>query len=135
MQNKILLLASAVVLAFASIVYELLLGQTLSAFLGNTVLRYSVTIGLYMFAMGIGAFLAENKFARDPLLTLLKIELALSAVGGSSVALLYLINPLLEVHLFSLIAHMLIVFIGVLTGFEIPILIDLYKKETASSLP
>ena len=36
------------VLAFCSIVYELLLGQTLSAFLGNTVLRYSVTIGLYM---------------------------------------------------------------------------------------
>ena len=42
------------ILAFCSIVYELLLGQTLSAFFGNTVLRYSVTIGLYLFAMGMG---------------------------------------------------------------------------------
>ena len=39
------------ILAFCSIVYELLLGQTLSAFLGNTVLRYSVTIGLYMMSL------------------------------------------------------------------------------------
>ena len=52
------------VLAFCSIVYELLLGQSLSAFLGNTVLRYSVTIGLYMLSMGIGSLLAEGKIGR-----------------------------------------------------------------------
>lgn len=48
------------VLAFCSIVYELLLGQSLSAFMGNTVLRYSVTIGLYLFSMGMGALFAEG---------------------------------------------------------------------------
>ena len=54
------------VLAFCSIVYELLLGQALSAFLGNTVLRYSVTIGLYMMSLGIGSMIAEGRFVREP---------------------------------------------------------------------
>ena len=49
------------ILAFCSIVYELLLAQSLTAFLENTVLRYSITIGLYMFSMGYGALIAEKK--------------------------------------------------------------------------
>ncbi len=70
------------ILAFCSIVYELLLGQSLSAFLGNTVLRYSVTIGLYMLSMGIGSLLAEGRFVKHPVITLLRVEIALTVTGG-----------------------------------------------------
>ena len=62
------------ILAFCSIVYELLLGQTLSAFLGNTVLRYSVTIGLYMMSLGIGSMIAEGRFVERPVTSLLRVE-------------------------------------------------------------
>ena len=61
-------------LAFCSIVYELLLGQALAAFLGNTVLRYSVTIGLFLLAKGIGAWLAEGRVARHPITSLLTLR-------------------------------------------------------------
>jgi spermidine synthase len=61
------------VLAFCSIVYELLLGQALSAFLGNTVLRYSVTIGLYMMSLGIGSMIAEGRFVARPAVALLRV--------------------------------------------------------------
>ena len=70
------------VLAFCSIVYELLLGQTLSAFLGNTVLRYSVTIGLYMMSLGIGSMIAEGRLVKRPVTGLLRIEILLTVVGG-----------------------------------------------------
>ena len=118
------------VLAFCSIVYELLLGQTLSAFLGNTVLRYSVTIGLYMTSLGIGSMIAEGRFVARPVTALLRIELLLTMVGGGSVVLLFFISSL-GVHpiVLSIIAHSLIIIIGVLSGFEIPLLIGLKNFE------
>ena len=122
------------ILAFCSIVYELLLGQSLSAFLGNTVLRYSVTIGLYMLSMGIGSLFAEGRFVRRPVTTLLKIELLLTLTGGFSVIVLLVLDAIgMPPSLFSLLAHLLIVIIGILTGFEIPLLIQLKNLETGRS--
>ncbi len=120
----------AFLLGFCSIVYELLLGQSLSAFLGNTVLRYSVTIGLYMLSMGIGALMAEGRWVKHAATTLLKVEILLTGVGGFSVIFLLALNSVgMPDVLFSVFAHLLIVLIGVLTGFEIPLLIELRGLE------
>jgi len=121
-------------LAFCSIVYELLLGQSLSAFIGNTVLRYSVTIGLYMLSMGIGALLAEGRALQDAVITLLKVELLLTVCGGFSVIVLLIINSAgLPDAVFFLLAHGLIILIGILTGFEIPLLMRLRNLEVERS--
>jgi len=118
------------VLAFCSIVYELLLGQTLSAFLGNTVLRYSVTIGLYMMSLGIGSMIAEGRFVARPVVGLLRIEALLTLFGGGSVVFLFFIDSLGASELvLSVTAHTLIVIIGVLSGFEIPLLIALKNLD------
>jgi spermidine synthase len=118
------------VLAFCSIVYELLLGQTLSAFLGNTVLRYSVTIGLYMMSLGIGSMIAEGRFVKRPVTSLLRVELLLTLVGGSSVVFLFFVNALgVPPLVLSVIAHSLIIVIGILSGFEIPLMISLKNFE------
>ena len=123
--------AMTFVLAFCSIVYELLLGQTLSAFLGNTVLRYSVTIGLYMMSLGIGSMIAEGRFVRNPVTSLLLVEVLLTLAGGSCVVLLFAVNALgVPPLLLSIIAHSLIIVIGILSGFEIPLLISLKNKES-----
>ena len=120
----------AFLLGFCSIVYELLLGQSLSAFLGNTVLRFSVTIGLYMLSMGIGALLAEGRWLEHAAATLLKVEILLTVVGGFSVIFLLIMNSVgIPDTLFSVLAHLLIVLIGVLTGLEIPLLIELRGHE------
>jgi len=118
------------VLAFCSIVYELLLGQTLSAFLGNTVLRYSVTIGLYMMSLGIGSMIAEGRFVKRPVTSLLRVELLLTLVGGSSVVFLFYVNALgVPPLVLSIVAHTLIIVIGILSGFEIPLMISLKNFE------
>jgi spermidine synthase len=117
-------------LGFCSIVYELLLGQSLSAFLGNTVLRYSVTIGLYMLSMGIGALLAEGRWVKQAVVTLLRIEILLTITGGFSVIFLLMMASVgMPDLLFSAMAHSLIVIIGILTGFEIPLLIEIRAVE------
>lgn len=118
------------ILAFCSVVYELLLGQTLSAFLGNTVLRYSVTIGLYMLSMGIGALFVRERMLRIPVTTLLVIELGLAILGGYSLGFLFLASYAgLQGLGFSLLAHSLIIVIGILTGIEIPLLMAIRAKE------
>lgn len=124
-----ILFSITIVLAFSSIVYELLLAQSLSAFLGNTILQYSTTIGIYMFSMGIGAFIAEGKIAKNPLVTLLSIEILLSILGGSSLVLLYLFYFLNNPFIFLIGAYILIGVIGLLTGAEIPLLIETYRKQ------
>ena len=121
-------------LGFCSIVYELLLGQSLSAFMGNTVLRFSVTIGLYMLSMGIGALSAEGRWLERAAATLLKVEILLTVVGGFSVIFLLILNSIgIPETLFSVLAHLLIVLIGVLTGFEIPLLIELRGHDVEGS--
>jgi spermidine synthase len=123
-----------VILACCSIVYELLLGQSLSAFLGNTVLRYSVTIGLYMLSMGIGSLIAEGRFVKHPIITLLKVEVFLTVTGGFSVILLHLLNMAgLAGMVFSGLAHLLIIVIGILTGLEIPLLMEVKNLEVKDS--
>ena len=114
--------------AFCSILYELLLGQALSAFMGDTVLRFSVTIGLYLFAMGIGALLAGERFKSRVVLALLILELLLATTGGGCIVLLHLFNAAgMPSLIFSTLAHSLIVIIGLLTGAELPLLIQLQK--------
>ena len=121
-------------LAFCSIVYELLLGQSLSAFLGNTVLRYSVTIGLYMLSMGIGSLLAEGRVVKHVVTTLLKVEILLTITGGFSVIALLLMDSIGPPDIvFFLFAHLLIILIGILTGLEIPLLIELRNLEVDGS--
>lgn len=121
-------------LAFCSIVYELLLAQTLSAFLGNTVLRFSVTIGLYLLSMGIGPLLMRNGTVRNPVTSLQKVELSLAIAGAGSVASLFALDWIgLPGIVLSIFAHFLIVVIGYLTGLEIPLLIEIRNRKKKDS--
>jgi spermidine synthase len=142
------LYALTMVVALCSIVYELLLAQTLSALLGNTVLRYSVTIGCFLGALGLGALLCGTRLA-GAARRLTRVELALSALGGLSVPLFHFLDmgqwylfmsvpagspwepvgPLL----FLVATHAVIVAIGLLSGFEVPLLLALGEQARAQS--
>ncbi len=131
-----LVYAAALVLAACSLLYELLIAQTLAMLAANTVVWYSVTIGIYLAAMGLGALLHDRN-ATDNLWTrLFRIELLLSVVGMVAVPILHFSHTfslLLDSKDFMFVsdvvffgsAFLLIAVIGVLTGFELPLLVDL----------
>ncbi len=129
-----ILYGAVFLLAFCSIVYELLLAQALTAFLENTVLRYSITIGLYMFSLGMGSLLAERALSRHPLVTLLGVETLLTILGGLSIVIVYGLYALSASRfIFSGGVHLLIISIGLLSGFEMPLLMEIirqYKPDT-----
>ncbi|MCB0360576.1 MAG: hypothetical protein KDD44_13105, partial [Bdellovibrionales bacterium] len=132
--GRALLSVVTCVAAFCSLVYELLLGQSLSAFLGNTILRYSITIGLYLFSMGVGAIYVEARLRSNPLQTLINVELLLSVLGGASLLLLFGLDQVfLSGFGFSLGVYLLILGVGLLTGMELPLLMRLWEEKNNSS--
>src|SRR5258708_3050645 len=89
MRTTPILLANVLVIATCGLICELQ-AATLSSFvLGDSVTQYSLIIGLYLSALGVGAWLSgfiERGLAR----AFLEVELGVALLGGLSVPLLYL---------------------------------------------
>ena len=113
------LLVSVLIIAACGLLYELLISTISAYYLGNSVLHFSVTIGLFMSAMGIGSYL--SRFVREELLSaFVYIEIALGIIGGFSGLLLYATFSLTENY--YLFAFSLIMVLGAGIGLEIPLL-------------
>ena len=87
-----------------------------------------------MFSMGLGALAAEEKYTKHPINTLLSVEILLTLIGGFSLGILHVLNMLyLPRIVFSAAAHILIICIGVLTGFEVPLFFEIVRIKKISS--
>lgn len=115
--------------AFCSLVYELQYSQLLSVLYGNTVLRYSLTIGLYLFSLGIGSFSFRllKKYKEEKILWVTQILLAIIGPLGV-VGIIWLDNKLFQLfqlraqNVAVVLAHIPIIVTGVLAGIQIPLL-------------
>lgn len=54
-----LLFLNVLVIATCGLIYELLAGTLASYVLGDSVAQFSIIIGLYLFAMGVGSWLSS----------------------------------------------------------------------------
>jgi spermidine synthase len=127
------------IVAFCSILYEFLLAQSLSSVLGNTIFRYNVTIGLYVASMGFGALYFSKKVYHNPFELFIKVEFWLALIGFLSSFLVLIADSVIfnlsnyfSLHFHSAILqvplniflHLLIIAIGFLSGFELPLLMS-----------
>lgn len=120
------LLASALVIAACGLVYELVAGALASYLLGDTVTRFSTVIGSYLFAMGVGAWLAKH-LRGDLVAAFVRIELLVGVVGGFSTLLLYAVFA--GGHGFELVLYGLVLIVGILVGLEIPLLLRILRHR------
>jgi spermidine synthase len=121
------------VVAFCSIVYELIYSELLSIVFGGTVVRYSITIGLFLFSLGVGAFL--YRYLDDHPSNFFRLEVYLALAGPAGLVFIIGVNAfpvagspdteaaIETVQLF--VSHLPIVVVGLLSGLEIPFLTDL----------
>lgn len=128
---EIVLLLSTFIVAACSLLYELLLAQNLSTVLGDSAHRYNVTIGLYIASMGLGALLYSRFDFQDKIRSLFKVEVLLIFFGGLSPIAAIILDSIFRDHylVLSILLHFLIVIIGVLSGFELPLLMDIGRKK------
>ena len=118
--------------AAAGLVYELIAGTLATYLLGSSVTVFSIVIGVFLAAMGLGAWLAQ--FARDSLTTwFVRAELLLALVGGLS-ALLLFVAYVVSQQGFIVVLGLVSVTIGALVGLEIPILLRIVESGSTVRL-
>lgn len=106
-----------VVLAFASLIYEFTLSHIMSILYGGLVSQYILTIGLYIFGLGVGSLYFERYSEK---IKLSVVEILLTILGSLSIVIpLYLYKYVPYSHFFSLVYVFLIAF---LSGIELPAL-------------
>ena len=126
MNRTPLLFLNVIIIATCGLIYELLAGTLSSYVLGDSVTQFSLIIGIYLFAMGVGSWLSkyiEHHIAEK----FIDIELAVAVLGGFSAPLLFL--TFAHISYFQIVLYSTVFLIGVLVGLEIPLLMRILKDE------
>ncbi len=123
----VLLYLNVLIIATCGLVYELLAGTLASYLLGDSVTQFSLVIGLYLSAMGAGAWV--SRFVADRVLArcFIEVELGVALVGGFSAPLLFAAFSRVEV--FGVVLYGFVFAIGLLVGLELPLLMRLLKEH------
>jgi len=124
-----MLLAALFAAAACAIVYELLIGSVSSYFLGDSIEQFSLTIGFFLFAMGLGSWI--SRLIRTRLLErFISLEIWLGLVGGLCAPLLYLAYGYTDQYRYSML--LLIICIGSLIGLELPLMTRILRAGEGS---
>src|SRR5437764_3793775 len=89
MNRTPILFLNVLIVATCGLVYELLAGTLASYVLGDSVTQFSLVIGLYLSALGVGAWLSGYVGA-GVARAFIEVELAVALLGGLSAPLLFL---------------------------------------------
>jgi len=119
---------TVLVIATCGLVYELVAGALASYLLGDTVTQFSLVIGIYLTAMGAGAWLSkfiEKGVARR----FVEIEIAVAFLGGFSALILSF--AFLSPRWFHPVFYGLVFAVGTLVGVEIPLMLRLLRRSVA----
>jgi spermidine synthase len=120
------LLGNVLVVAACALVYELLCGTLASYLLGDAVLQFSLVLGVYLSAMGAGAWLSR-RLEPEAETRYVQAELALAVVGGLSIPALLMA---FAAHLpLRPVLYGAIALIGVLVGLELPLLVKILRTR------
>ena len=126
MNRTPILFLNVLIIAACGLIYELLAGTVASYVLGDSVTQFSLIIGLYLSALGVGAWLSRF-LDRDLAARFVDVELAVALIGGLSAPALFLGFSRLE--WFHLFLYLVVFAIGVLVGLELPILMRILKEH------
>lgn len=121
-----LLFLNVIIIATCGLIYELLAATVSSYVLGDSITQFSLVIGIYLSAMGVGSWLS-GFLDKDLAKRFVEIELAVAIAGGFSAPLLFL--TFANVSYFGIILYAMVFLIGALVGLEIPLLIRILKDE------
>ncbi|MEL6980327.1 MAG: polyamine aminopropyltransferase [Pseudomonadota bacterium] len=120
-----LLLAGVFLIAASGLAYELIAGAAASYLLGDSVTQYSLVIGVFMTAMGVGAWI--SRYVAAPEAVFCRSQLALGVLGGASAPLFYLAFALVEP--FSVVLFGVVFALGCLSGLEIPLMMRILQAR------
>ena len=122
----ILLYLNVLVIATCGLIYELLAGTLASYVLGDSVTQFSLVIGVYLSALGVGAWLSsfvDERVARS----FIEVELGVALLGGISAPLLFF--SFAHLSWFRPVLFGVVFLIGLLVGLELPLLMRILREQ------
>lgn len=120
------LLLAIFIIAICGIIYELIIGSISSLLLGDSIKQFSITIGLFMSAMGFGSYISKH-FKSNLFTVFTVIELGIGMIGGLSGIILFSAYAFTNFYVF--IMYVVIIGIGILVGLEIPIITRIIESK------
>ena len=123
-QREVWLLAATLLVAVAGLIYELIAATLSSYLLGDSVRQFSLVIGVFLAAMGLGAWL--SRFVGNALGGFIWAQIGLGVLGGFMAPLLYFSYAAIGVVEGPLYAALIAV--GALSGMEIPLIARVLKQ-------
>ncbi|MBM2577787.1 polyamine aminopropyltransferase [Jannaschia sp. Os4] len=117
------LLAATLVVSVAGLTYELIAGAASSYLLGDSVRQFSFVIGLFLSAMGVGAWV--SRWVEDPVAGFLRAQVGLGVIGGCGALVAFFSYAATGIVALPLYGSLFAV--GVLSGLEIPLLARLLE--------
>lgn len=122
--REVWLLVATFLVALAGLIYELI-GATLSSYLlGDSVRQFSFVIGIYLAAMGLGAW--ASRFVGRTVQGFIWAQIALGLLGGFMAPILFFAYAFLGEVEVPLILNL--VAVGTLAGMELPLIARLLKE-------
>ncbi len=122
-----LLMITTLMISGCSIIYEVLISSVSSYLVGDSIRQFSITIGLYMSAMGIGSYISRY-IKKDLFDWFVFVEVGVGIIGGLTTIILFLANIYLQTY--TLVMYVQIILIGVLVGLEIPLLTRIIEENS-----
>ncbi len=147
--TKRLIILSVFLSSVAVIGYEILAGSVLSNLLGSSIYYFSLIIGFFLAALGVGGWLSA-KIRRDVYGSLILVESLIAILGGSLSVFLYGLYAYLFSFfgtlkfsdiitffgglsfiqiLFTVFSLFFVSIIGVLAGFELPLYVRIVSEK------
>jgi len=129
-KKDFLILISTGIFAFSSLIYELVFSTLFSFLFGSTIEMYSLVIGFYLFALGLGSyfFYFVQKKGRNLINYLFLVEVGLVFVSIFGFLTVILVYGKFNDFIVKLIGFLFVIFIGILSGIELPLLNEIYEK-------
>ncbi len=129
--GRVILLGAVFLASASGLVYELVAGAVSSYLLGDAVTQFSLVIGVFLSAMGGGAFLAQF-FKRRLLYRFVEVEIWLGLLGGCSSMLMFAVSAFAD-EIFPVFFYTLCIVLGALIGLEVPLIIRLLQAARGVS--
>ncbi len=129
--KQTVLLISAFVIAICGLIYQLIAGTLSSYLLGDSIYHFSLVIGIFMSAMGLGAWLSRFIDKNLPS-TFINLQIFIGLLGGLSTTFLFFAFAV--IHNYTPLLFLISSTLGTLLGIEIPIIIRILKDQTSLKL-
>lgn len=128
-RESMVLYVAMFVMGACGIAYEYTISKIASDLLGNSVRQWAIIIGVMMFFMGVGSDVQKYVSDRNLFDKFIIAEIILGLAGGFSPIILLFFFGTFPSH-YILVQYFFIIIIGLLIGFEIPLLTRINQTYT-----